>query len=275
MLLISCWFSAQAQTYPASIGAFESRPQPQDQEPTSENIVSLATREQVLNSALESGGGDLENVSTLAKVRAQIAEEHADAGDFETAINYLWSSLNLNGESAARWEQFGDLLLQIDSKDAPAIAEQSYIRAALLSPLTPSIRAKLASLTLQMRKLGAAVQHFEALLLIPDAEIEWFQLGMLSSLYAATDQLDRGIRFYQGQYEERQDDRFILAQAVLMKAAGQNHKARLLLQLVETASGTPLELRRYAVELRRQLSSGGSSLPGNASAANRWHQVTE
>jgi tetratricopeptide (TPR) repeat protein len=262
--------------YPANVGAFAPSARPAEsvvsEAAIPKGVASLQEEEQELMTALANGASDIGAVYRLAEIRAQIAQQYLGAGNSERAADYLWSSLELDPNHAERWETFGDLVMELDADDVAEVARQAYARALFLEPERYPLRVKLASLAMEGRRFGEAAQHLERLLESDAVAGEWAHMGLLASLYLATDQVERGLNYLQQRALESADDRFLIAQAILMEAAGHPKEAGQLLAMVDSASSNPLVLRHYASELRKAFGDGAeAALPGQAASAGNWN----
>ncbi|MEW5891529.1 MAG: tetratricopeptide repeat protein [Pseudomonadota bacterium] len=195
----------------------------------------------------------LELIGQLAETRAQIAEALARQGEFERARDYLLGALELEPEALTRWERLGDLSVQVQDR---ALAQQAYLKVLTLDPAHRATRAKLASLALARRDYAAARRHLEIVLADEATPREWLPIATLASLYALTGQTAQGRQYFSRMAMATGDDRFVLAEAILIQADGDGKGAAKRLRDVEGGEMTPELLKRYAERLKRAFEPG-------------------
>ncbi|MDD4881219.1 MAG: hypothetical protein PHX10_06545 [Gallionellaceae bacterium] len=198
----------------------------------------------------------LDALDRLAEVRARIAEALARAGETERAGEYLLASLDLAPEHGDRWQRLGDLVLLSGRVEDRALAEHAYRQVLSLDPAQNAARIKLASLAIARHGYPEAVRHLEIALAYDEAGPEWLQVATLTGLYALTGQIDQGRKYFSRMARATGDDRFVLADAILLQVSGDGKGAAKRLKDIQEGSITPDLLKRYADQLRGEFTPG-------------------
>lgn len=191
----------------------------------------------------------LELIGQLAETRAQIAEALARQGENGRARDYLLGALELESQALTRWERLGDLSVQMEDR---ALAEQAYRQVLTMDPAHRGARSKLASLALARQDYAAATRHLEIALADETVPREWMPIATLASLYALTGQTTQGQQYFSRMAGATGDDRFVLAEAILIQVAGDGKGAAKRLRDMEDSAVTPELLKRYAERLKRE-----------------------
>ncbi|TCS72447.1 tetratricopeptide repeat protein [Sulfuritortus calidifontis] len=191
----------------------------------------------------------LELIVQLAETRAQIAEALARQGEHGRARDYLLGALALEPEVIEHWERLGDLSVQLEDR---ALAEQAYRQVLTMDPAHRGARSKLASLALARQDYAAAARHLEIALADETAPREWMPIATLASLYALTGQVAQGRQYFNRMAGATGDDRFVLAEAILIQVAGDGKAAARRLRDIEESALTPELLKQYAERLKRE-----------------------
>lgn len=226
------------------------RPAKVPQETADAKIPAYLSQEEVRLAALfRQPPVGLDLIGQLAETRAQIAEALARQGETGRARDYLLGALELEPDVPARWERLGDLSAQLEDR---ALAEQAYRQVLTHDPAHRGARTKLASLALARQDYAAAARHLEVALADETAPREWMPIATLASLYALTGQVAQGRQYFGRMADATGDDRFVLAEAILIQVAGDGKAAAKRLRDLEDSPMTPELLKRYADQLKRE-----------------------
>lgn len=198
----------------------------------------------------------LDALDRLAEVRAGIAETLARAGETDRASEYLLASLDLAPEHGERWQRLGDLAVLSGRDEDRALAEHAYRQVLSLDPAQNAARVKLASLAIARHGYPEAVHHLEIAFAYDEAGPEWLQVATLTGLYALTGQIERGRKYFSRMARATGDDRFVLADAILLQVAGDGKGAAKRLKDIQEGSITPDLLKRYAGKLQADFTPG-------------------
>jgi tetratricopeptide (TPR) repeat protein len=188
----------------------------------------------------------------VADLRANIAEELVQHHQYSMAMDYLHNSLSLDPSNAERWERLGDLFHFLGHPSSSYKAQYAYERALLNEPSRQSARAKLAGSCLQSERFLKAMEHYEVLISKDDGTLGWEPFGLLASIYAHLNEIQRGVSFFNKCLEHTKDDKVKLALAVLYETSGHRQPAIKLLDSVITSRGGRSPMALYAESLKQK-----------------------
>lgn len=198
----------------------------------------------------------LDALERLADVRARIAEALARVGETERAGEYLLASLDLAPGHIERWDRLGDLALQSANGGDAALAEHAYRQVLNLDPAHHGARVKLSGMAIARHAYPEAVRHLEIALAQEMAGAEWMHVATLTGLYALTNQAAQGRQYFFRMARATGDDRFVLAEAILLQVSGDGKNAAKRVADIKDSPITPDLLKRYAGRLEGQFKPG-------------------
>lgn len=217
-----------------------------------------ADRETELLALLGQPPVDLDLVRELADLRRDRAIAAWDADQPAQAFDLLTNALSLDPLRAADWETLGDWAATLGDIDGDAIAEHAYRQVVDLDPEHARARIKIAAISVAYGQYPAALEQIELALQSPRVDSpEWNQLVLLTQLYVRAQRAGQGLAFLQGQYERSADDRYLLAEAVLLDALGEGEAAAQLAAVVADRGLTPVALKDYAKRLATRFAEAG------------------
>ena len=251
--------SVQSLTGPASVAKITTAPpvhQASKQVPmptatggvASADLRALLNQETQLLSRLRDQGHYSMWVRELATIRTRIAELHAAAHDWDPAVAYLSSAVELDPTHADRFELLADLLDNIPAPAAPFLAQSYYEDALEVDPRNRACRVKLASSYQATGELRDAMVHYQILARNEGGTPDPAVLQDLCITYLGAGEEQRGAAFLEQIVMDGAPAEFCLAWAILKDACGDPAEAaRLAHYTASVAPNAPLQT--YAQKL--------------------------
>ena len=101
--------------------------------------------------------------------------------------------------------------------------------------------------------------------------MEWHHLVLLTQLYVRAQRSIQGLNFFKTQFQTSADDRYLLAQAVLLDALGEGRSAAQIADTIAHRQQLPETLRAYAQTLAKRFTAAGDTrLHGHTRTAQPW-----
>lgn len=229
-------------------------------------------REQALLAALGQPPVDLDLIRELADLRRDQALVAYDGGDTALAFDLLTNALAIDPLRPRDWETLGDWGMSLGGADGDAVAEYAFRQVIDLQADQPRVRLKIAALSSAHGLYPAAIEQIELALQSPRAEpMEWNHLVLLTQLYLRAQRSIQGMHFFKTQFQTSADDRYLLAEAVLLDALGEGQSAARIADTIAHRQQLLEGLRAYAQTLAKRFNAAGDTrLHGRTRAAQPW-----
>ena len=218
-------------------------------------LSTLLLQEQGLMDRAGERPDDPETRRQMAVLRARISAAKQREGDKKGAMDYLYSSLQLDPEHSRLWERLGDLGNFVGHPSSAFIVQYAYEEALKHDPDRLTARAKLASAYLSSDRFLKAMDEFETVVR-QSPEPNWDHIGLLASVYAMVEEIPRGIRFFEDLALERERNEFRISAAILEYSSGNQGRAVKRLRSVIESKDAERELVKMAKDLSQRYKSG-------------------